>query len=87
MRKLDFCMCENKGADQLCYNCEAEQCLCFRYMDSTILLLSKIQNFQPLVIFCDCTAQFVSDLVRNPEDRFSRIASHISNYCFVFVVQ
>ena len=31
MRKLDFCLCENKGADQLCSNCTADQRLCFRY--------------------------------------------------------
>ena len=36
VRKLDFCLCENKGADQLCSNCKADQCLFFRYMDSTI---------------------------------------------------
>ena len=32
---------ENKGADQLRSNCEADQRLCFRFTDSTILLLSK----------------------------------------------
>ena len=41
MRKLDFCLCENKSADQLCSNCEAEQRLCFCYTDSTIPLLPK----------------------------------------------
>ena len=30
-----------------------------------------IQNFKPLSIFSGCTAWFVSDLVRNLEDRFS----------------
>ena len=25
MRKLDFCICEDKGADQLHSNCEADQ--------------------------------------------------------------
>ena len=38
MRKPDFCICENKGADQLCSNCTADQRLCFRYLVSTILL-------------------------------------------------
>ena len=49
MRKLDFCLCENKGADQLRSNCEADQHLCFRYMDSTIplLLKSEISSFYP----------------------------------------
>ena len=41
MRKPAFCICENKGADQLRSNCAADQRLCFRYMDSTIILLSK----------------------------------------------
>ena len=36
MRKIDFCIYKNKGADQLCS--KADQCLRFRYMykDSTI---------------------------------------------------
>ena len=49
MRKPDFCICENKHADQLRGNREADQRLCFRYMDSTIPLLSKseISILQP----------------------------------------
>ena len=39
MRKPDFCICENKDADQLRGNREADQGLCFRYTDSTIPLL------------------------------------------------
>ena len=47
MRKLAFCLCENKDADQL--NREADQHLCFRYTDSTIPLLpkSEISSLQP----------------------------------------
>ena len=41
MRKPAFCICENKDADQLRGNREADQRLCFRYIDSTIPLLSK----------------------------------------------
>ena len=71
VRKPAFCICENKDADQLRGNCEgnrkADQRLCFPYTDSTI-----IRNFKPLAIFCGCTAWFVSDLVGNPEDRFSQ---------------
>ena len=46
VRKTDFCICENKDADQLRSNCAADQCLCFRYNDSTIppLLKSKISS-------------------------------------------
>ena len=65
MRKPTFCICENNGADQLRSNCEADLCLCFRYTDSTIPT-SLIRDFQPLAVFCGCTAvQFVLDLVRN----------------------
>ena len=39
MRKPAFCICENKDADQLRGNREADQRLCFRYTDSTIPLL------------------------------------------------
>ena len=78
MRKRDFCLCENKGADQLHSNCEADQRLCFRYMDSTIIvLLRKIRNFKHLAIFCSCTGRFVSDQVGNPEDSFSHDAAQM----------
>ena len=41
MRKPAFCIFENKDADQLRGNCEADQRLCFRFTSSTIPLLSK----------------------------------------------
>ena len=41
MRKPAFCICKNKDADQLRGNREADQRLCFCYIDSTIPLLSK----------------------------------------------
>ena len=49
MRKSDFRICENKDADQLRGNREADQRLCFRYTDSTIPLLpkSEISSFKP----------------------------------------
>ena len=45
--KPTICIGENKGADQLHGNPEAEQRLCFRYLDSTIplLLKSEISSF------------------------------------------
>ena len=43
MRKQDFCICENKDADQLRGNREADQRLCFRNSDSTIPLLPKYE--------------------------------------------
>ena len=41
MRKPAFCICVNKGADQLRGDRETDQRLCFRYTDSTIPLLAK----------------------------------------------
>ena len=41
MRKQDICICENKDADQLRGNRQADQRLFFFYLDSTIPLLSK----------------------------------------------
>ena len=53
MRKPAFCKCENKDADQLRGNREADQRyrkadqrLCFCYMDSTIPLLPKFEISQ-----------------------------------------
>ena len=76
-RKQDFCLCENKGADQLRSNCEADQRLCFRYTDSTISLLLKFEISSFLSCFYDCTGWFVSYLGGNPKVWFSRVASHI----------
>ena len=52
MGKPTICIGENKGADQLRSNCEADQHLCSRYMDTTIPLLSKskISRLQPSVL-------------------------------------
>ena len=72
MRKLAFCICENKGTDQLRGNCAADLCLCFCYVYRTIPLLSK-----PVVIFLDCTARLLFALVGNPKDRVSHDAAQL----------
>ena len=64
MRKPTICICENEDTDQLRSNREADQRLCFRYLDSTIPLLPKYKNSQPLAISSSVIALFVSDLVR-----------------------
>ena len=48
MRKPTFCICENKDADQLRGNREADQRLCFRYIDSTIPLISGDGQDKPM---------------------------------------
>ena len=65
MGKPTICMGENKGADQLRGNREADQHLCFRYSDSTIPPPLNSKNFKLLALFCACTGRFVSDLVGN----------------------
>ena len=49
MRIPAFCICEDKDADQLGGDCEADQCLCFCFTDSTMSLLPKyeISSLQP----------------------------------------
>ena len=77
VRKPAFCIYENKDAYQLRGNREADQRLCFRYTDTTIPLLSKseISSLWPSAV----TAQpgFVSDQVRNSEDRFSHSEAYL----------
>ena len=45
MRKPTICICENKGADQLRSNCEADLRLCFRNTTLHLLLKSEILSF------------------------------------------
>ena len=77
VRKPAFCICENKDADQLRGNHEADQRLCFRYTDSTISLLPKykISSLQPSSVAVQ--PSLCGDLVGNPEDRFSHNEAHI----------
>ena len=49
------------------------QRLSFHYTDSTILF----EIFKLLAHFCGCTDPFMSHLVGNTEDRFSRVAAPI----------
>ena len=79
VRKPDFCICENKDADQLRGHREADQHLCFRYRDSTTPLLPESENLKSLASISNCAARFVSDLVGNPEDRFSDVAAHMNH--------
>ena len=49
MRKPTYCIGQNKDADRLRCNREADQRLCFHYTDSTVplLLKSEISSFYP----------------------------------------
>ena len=50
MRKPAFCICENKDADQLRGNREADQRLCFRYIDTLVKGLSNLKPFRIKII-------------------------------------
>ena len=50
MRKPAFCICENKEADQLRGNREADQRFCFRYTASKIPLLHLYLNPKEFVL-------------------------------------
>ena len=58
---------------------EADQCLCLRYIDSTMPLLPKIKKIKSIAIFCGCTARFVSDMVGNAMDNFSHDLAQITD--------
>ena len=70
MRKLAFCLCKNKGADQLRGHREADQRLGFgtRIVQSLYFLNQKFQASSHLLLLY---SPVLSDLVGNPEDRFS----------------
>ena len=59
------------------YHCAADQRLYFHFIDSSIPVLptckSMDSQFQTYIYLLWCTARFVSDLLGNPEDRFSNI--------------
>ena len=55
MRKSAFCICENKGVDQLYGNPQLFSAFVFCYIDSTIPLLPKSENLSSVFVqpgFC-----------------------------------
>ena len=81
MRETVFGICENKDADQLRGNREADFAI---RIEQSLNTLNP--NFNALTIFCDCTdrfVMFVSDLVGNPEDRFSHNEAHLFPGCLI----
>ena len=72
MRKPFFCICENKDADHLRGNREADQSLCFLYIDSAIPLLSKASRHLLWLHSPVCVGPG-----QEPEDRFSHNKAQI----------
>ena len=70
MRKPDFGICENKGAEQLRDNHAADQHLCFHYMYSRIPLLfsyakTKVQNSCVIITQLISTFVFITCIVES----------------------
>ena len=80
MRKPAFCICKNKDADQVRGNRETDQRLCFRYIDSTIPLLSKSE----ISNLCPSSVTVQPDLCRTRSETrmfvFSRRGSFVYPY-------
>ena len=78
MRKPAFCICENKDADQLRGNPEADQRLCFRYIPYIVQSLFYLNpKFQASSYLLWVYSLVCADLVGNPEDRFSQNEAQI----------
>ena len=76
MRKPDFCICENKGADQLCGNHKSDQGLCFRQIDSTIPLFSKSEISSLYLSSVAVQPGLCRTWSETPKDRFSHNETH-----------
>ena len=77
MRKPDFAYAKTKTQISFAVTAKLISAFVFatRIVQSLFFLSPK---FQRLAIFCGCTARFVSDLVGNPEDRFSHNEAQIT---------
>ena len=75
MRKPAFCICENKDADQLRSNHEADQCLCFRLIVQSLYFLNP--KFQASSHLLQLYSLVCVGPGRKPECWFSRDAAQI----------
>ena len=78
MRKPAFCICENKDADQLRGNPEADQRLCFRYTDrqSLYFLNLKFQESRHILWMYSLVCVGLGQKPRRPV--FSQRGSYLS---------
>ena len=78
MGKPTICIGENKDADQLRGNREADQRLCFRYTDTIVQLLFFLNlKFQASSLFLCLYSSVYVRPGRNPHCWFSHKAAHI----------
>ena len=74
MRKPVFAICEQQRCRSACASMQSDSTFVVHCLGSIIPLLATSQKFRTLASFCGCAGRFVSYLVGNPEDRFSREA-------------
>ena len=77
MGKPTICIDENKGADQLLGNREADQRLCFRYSDSTIPPLLNSISFQASSLLLCLYRSVCVGPVRKPHCLFFHEVAHL----------
>ena len=77
MRKLPFAYAKTKT--QISFVATAKLIIAFVFATRIVQYLYFLNpKFQAkLAILCDCTARLLSDLVGNPEDRFSHNEAHL----------
>ena len=76
MRKADFANAKKKP--QISFAVTAKLISAFVFATWIVQSLYYLNSkFKPLAVFCGCTARPVSDLVGEPEDRFSQNEAQI----------
>ena len=85
MRKPDFCICENKDADQLCRNRTADQRLCFAtWIVQSLFFLNP--KFQASSVFLSLHSPVCVGPCRKPRRPvFSERGSYMMSKCFTYI--
>ena len=81
MRKRDYYLCENKGADQLCSNCTAYQPFVSASMIVQLLLFPN-PKFQAFTLFLRLYETVLSDLMETPKTAMPIYGNGSSNIDF-----
>ena len=78
MRKPVYAICKQQRCRSACATMQPDQRFCCSLPRYYNISSFYIRNFKPPSSFCSCAGQFVSYLVSNPEDRFSRDEAHMA---------
>ena len=77
IRKPVYAICEQQRRRSACASAQSDQRLCCSLPRQYKTSSFNIRNFKPPPSFYGCAGQFVSYVVANPEDRFSRDEAQI----------